>query len=712
MDYPSDVDEILHKKRKARDFKACYPCRQRKVKCDNRVPCRACKERNHPMLCQLHAPTKRPSSAVDGKSGDPKRARSTVSPSAAGDSRERGDLVSMPREDWNWLFSRLNTIEGSLFALKEDMARMAGTYEPSARPRSAQPTTTAPRQPDAEGIHAFNNLTGASVHLGGSSVPALVMNLSKSAHKAEVEELLSGGLLPMLGLDNESATYPFVDLWSGSGHIPGAAELCKALPTDTECLEFFHLYRDVAFTFYPAVADINAFELELETFLKNRADARAHTDGLIPLDESNGTSVSWIALLFALLASGSQCSNLSRRERVLTSQVYVCCSFQALRLTNFFQQPSLESVQALLVLGNVISNNMNPGVSWTLLGMTIRLAQSLGLHKANKTSFPSNIQLLRRKIWWAVVWQDSLLSLSYDRDSSTATMNGDVGLTATSSFGHRTYTESMYRVCKVTLDIVRGRMLSPGHNLGFSQISSFRKELEDIINDADDMLKDPAKCQTVSDQTEHYSLNLHISYLVSELCRPALGHAAGDDREIRELRKTCLENLVTTVKAFLGINKISSIGVRSWAALHRALSASLLLGIVEEPLRNPEIRALLSEMIAVLSALVSQPDESDPSNPTAGAPHGYGPLFRSLAALRKLNREEGVSPSALSSSSGGTKGPVSESHERNENGIVKSTHSPHWPSPLMAMTTSSPYSLMDSIIWGEATANGINDFVG
>ena len=27
-----DVDEFLRKKRKARDHKACYPCRQRKVK--------------------------------------------------------------------------------------------------------------------------------------------------------------------------------------------------------------------------------------------------------------------------------------------------------------------------------------------------------------------------------------------------------------------------------------------------------------------------------------------------------------------------------------------------------------------------------------------------------------------------------------------------------------------------------------------------------
>jgi hypothetical protein len=37
-----EVDEILRRKRKAREYKACYPCRQRKVKCDQTVPCKTC----------------------------------------------------------------------------------------------------------------------------------------------------------------------------------------------------------------------------------------------------------------------------------------------------------------------------------------------------------------------------------------------------------------------------------------------------------------------------------------------------------------------------------------------------------------------------------------------------------------------------------------------------------------------------------------------
>ena len=37
-------------------------------------------------------------------------------------------------------------------------------------------------------------------------------------------------------------------------------------------------------------------------------------------------------------------------------------------MTNFLSQPSIEAIQTLLVIGNVLSYNMNPGVSYVLLG--------------------------------------------------------------------------------------------------------------------------------------------------------------------------------------------------------------------------------------------------------------------------------------------------------------------------------------------------------
>lgn len=46
----------------------------------------------------------------------------------------------------------------------------------------------------------------------------------------------------------------------------------------------------------------------------------------------------------------------------------VCCAYECLRIVNYLSCCQLEDIQSLLVLGNVISNSMNAGVAWALLG--------------------------------------------------------------------------------------------------------------------------------------------------------------------------------------------------------------------------------------------------------------------------------------------------------------------------------------------------------
>ena len=121
-------------------------------------------------------------------------------------------------------------------------------------------------------------------------------------------------------------------------------------------------------------------------------------------DKPFGVSLSWLGLLFAVLASGSQSSDRPPKQRELTSQVYICCSYQTLRMTNFMTHPSLETIQTLLIIGNVLSYNMNPGVSYIILGMTMRIAYTLGLQtESHRFSGPE--QYLRRRVWWALAWQ-------------------------------------------------------------------------------------------------------------------------------------------------------------------------------------------------------------------------------------------------------------------------------------------------------------------
>lgn len=96
-----------------------------------------------------------------------------------------------------------------------------------------------PRYVRAMEINEQSGLTGERVHLGGGSVPALVMALQKgNGNPAAVQDLFGSSVLPLFGLDNETATYPFVDLWGNpKGNLERINELCKAIPSDSECLE-------------------------------------------------------------------------------------------------------------------------------------------------------------------------------------------------------------------------------------------------------------------------------------------------------------------------------------------------------------------------------------------------------------------------------------------------------------------------------------------
>lgn len=158
--------------------------------------------------------------------------------------------------------------------------------------------------------------------------------------------------------------------------------------TDSNGCRFFFYYRDIAGAIYPVLEDAQQFERILDLLLQSRAS----TGGMYRADPVQaqrpfGVTIAFLGLLFAVLASGCQSSDLPSKERELTSQVYgmssltlecsmiltspVCCSYQCLRMTNFLSQPSIEAIQTLLIIGNVLSYNMNPGISYVLLGKLI-----------------------------------------------------------------------------------------------------------------------------------------------------------------------------------------------------------------------------------------------------------------------------------------------------------------------------------------------------
>lgn len=67
-------------------------------------------------------------------------------------------------------------------------------------------------------------------------------------------------------------------------------------------------------------------------------------------------------------------------------------------------RPNFDSIQAMLMTSFVLLNDMKAEASWALLGLTCRLAQSLGLHRPQELDGRESPEvrkkeMIRRKLW-------------------------------------------------------------------------------------------------------------------------------------------------------------------------------------------------------------------------------------------------------------------------------------------------------------------------
>jgi hypothetical protein len=246
----------------------------------------------------------------------------------------------------------------------------------------------------------------------------------------------------------------------------------------------------------------------------------------------------------------------------------------------------------------------------------------------------------------------------------------------------------MKGLCDIGLDIVWERSELQDYQRELLFIIERRDELTGIMNQALHHLRDTTACKSMMDQLEHWNLYLHRSYVTSELYRPSLKYSSHNSDATTSLKVTCVESLADTVDAFLGLENITPFARQSWAAVHRALSSALLLGILKEPAKNQRVRTLLERLITVMSDLSLTLDPSEVS----------APIIRSISALRRLNSQE-------------VGGVAAERNAGRNSSVCWKEGGSEAPStfdePLLITSSisdksneGSPYALMDKILWG------------
>ncbi|KAF2090165.1 hypothetical protein K490DRAFT_23, partial [Saccharata proteae CBS 121410] len=561
--------------RKKRAKTSCYPCRERKVKCDHQQPCETCTKRGHTELCLYE----------DSKPGSPR--------------------FPPPRP--------------------------ASQFHPSTSPHNGSPRALfEPTNPTSTSI---DNHEREAPFLGANSIAAFAQNEDYQAPRMDnqARTAVQDSILPMLGLQDGISPYPFLPEEASTTSV---ANIYAALPNDKVIIQTFQNYKTRAQAMNPLLVDAEQFELDVCMLLKDRASwpETEPADGISP--SIKRPSLAWISLLYAVLASGTQYSDKPHDQRKQISQRFVRLSFDALRLTNYLLRPSLTCLQTFIVLGNVLQNDLKPEGAWIILGTTIRLAQSLGLHEGRlgRTTRAPVLPDKEKRLWENTVWQDSILSLCFDRPPAIDSVNNEEYLVLNDMVTDLQYAEAITRLCH---GILRGIAISRRRPLNLSSVADNVREIERIRLHATLHLQELKHCHTVQQLCEYHLHDVHTKFVISWLCRPALSIRASN-HERPEFRATlaakCKESLADCLESFLKLYTLSEYASRSWATLHNGLSSALLLGLIGETHSNPRVRQLQGELIDILT-----PKASDGEIPAAGTTITLSTFHeRALKALKVL----------------------------------------------------------------------------
>ncbi|KAI1434853.1 fungal-specific transcription factor domain-containing protein [Xylaria sp. CBS 124048] len=581
---PEQASHIIHSHRKVRYGTACWPCRQRKVRCTNGLPCENCVKREHPQLCSY------------------KPNRSNVYDKQTPSSTGSNSLKKRP-------------------------------HSPDAESSHGR----GDRRPDGwrQAIDQTESNSELHRYVGQNSIPALLRD-RPSPIEANDGIDIRRDMRPIFGLDT-SAPFPLMS----SSHLDMMTrEIFSELPPDREVMILFTAYKDIAHPFWGFVADIDDLESRIIVYLEDRA--RSARDAEKP---SRPVSASWLAVLFAVMAVGSQYRDSPYHVRTRDSQKYVQISFHFLRLGNFLLRPNLDSIQALLLTGFVLLNDMKAEASWAIIGMTCRLAQSLGLHRTitqdesnqnqNEVAVKSYI---RSKLWWTCQWHDTLTSLSFDRPNMTNILCCPIPRSPSSTADGLSYLEMMYHLCELI-----SKRLNPDATADYTYeaIMDNCDAVESLRERVYPQLRSREACKSVLDKLQHCAMRLHTSFVVSVCCRPALrrGSVRLTSTEQNLLSEKCKANLTETVRMFLAMHQLSFIPTRSWAFTYHGLSSAVLLGILNETKQDREVRQLHGDLIAALSAATAKEQDSpspDHIRKTDKDIELSGPLSRALAALKNI----------------------------------------------------------------------------
>lgn len=451
--------------------RACAACRERKVRCDGGTPvCGPCLDRDaNSQLCIYHSRKRRASSSVAAPSDRPKVSRASIS---ADDDLSPTDSVSSTVPSMHAIqqpprsSSSMITLPTTAATITEPMtndsllllAGVSSSFDSRDRPSPAPATSPAAissssigKALDSLGLPSLNS--GSSVHGSIQSLRSevspstsvqppswpqqpTIIEADENADENEDENAeeenpdamgahlssSSSGRSPS-AFFGRSSTYVFTqrlkEIIASANHIPtqahklsrqshnAATHLCHfssydiLLPSRKLADHLVALYFRYTHNLYPF--------LHRPSFMETYESIWSGNESL----EQKPYFYASLNIIFAIGGQFSDDIPTANREEAL--QIYFERANKILNLESLNMTGDLQMIQALLLTCQYLQGTKKANMCWNLVGLTVRIAQSNGLHiDADETVCENRIELeLRRRLWWGCMLLDKYAVSSY-----------------------------------------------------------------------------------------------------------------------------------------------------------------------------------------------------------------------------------------------------------------------------------------------------------
>lgn len=225
--------------------------------------------------------------------------------------------------------------------------------------------------------------------------------LSGKAGESFTQLILNAMNHPSVKLDSQSFSSP----QDSSVEMRSSDDLFSPPPNARKLLQvYFDFHHELTPIFH-----VPSIMAQFEQVLGNRIVSRS-TDHVYTL-----------AILNMICALAAAHSRQGHGGSDATSRKYYNTAMQLMQ-PNLMSEWRIEKVQALLLGARYLQSSSYSDECWTVLGLAIRIAYDLELHRPpDPEQFDCIDQEVRKRVWYACFGLDKLLSMIYGRPSATST---------------------------------------------------------------------------------------------------------------------------------------------------------------------------------------------------------------------------------------------------------------------------------------------------